>query len=230
MAVQTAISTRSLIDSIGVNTHIDFVNYGYQNLTTVAASINYLGIKNIRDSVQTAADATTWLQVANATGAKFDDYIAATSPAGMTTDLGFATQLAQAGILNFLEGGNEEDDAYPAGLGNTLEITAQFQQQVYATGHSLGLPVINMSFGSGWTAANNWQGDYGGSAICPPTPTMPTRTRTQTLDRAPTGRSSGSTASPSLPPLRARWSPPRSAGMKTRDSLRPTPRSSPSTP
>jgi hypothetical protein len=79
----------------------------------------------------------------------------------MATDLGFATQLAQAGMLNFLEGGNEEDDAYPAGLGNTLAITAQFQQQVYATGRSLGLPVINMSFGSGWTAANNWQGDYG---------------------------------------------------------------------
>ena len=79
----------------------------------------------------------------------------------MATDLGFVTQLAQAGILNFLEGGNEEDDAYPAGLGNTLAITAQFQQQVYATGRSLGLPVINMSFGSGWTAANNWQGNYG---------------------------------------------------------------------
>ena len=98
MAVQAAIRTRSFINSIGVNTHIDFVNYGYQNLTTVAASIGYLGIKNIRDSAQTAADATTWLQVANATGAKFDDYIAETSPAGMATDLGFATQLAQAGI------------------------------------------------------------------------------------------------------------------------------------
>ena len=25
----------------------------------------------------------------------------------------------------------------------------------------LDLPVINMSFGAGWTAANNWEGDYG---------------------------------------------------------------------
>jgi hypothetical protein len=79
----------------------------------------------------------------------------------MTTDLGFVTQLAHLGVLNYLEGGNEEDDAYPASLGNTLQITAQFQQQVYATGHALGLPVTNMSFGAGWTAANNWQGDYG---------------------------------------------------------------------
>ncbi|HET6196189.1 MAG TPA: hypothetical protein VFE12_10555, partial [Acetobacteraceae bacterium] len=143
-----------------MNTHIDFANYGYQNLAVVEASINYLGLKNLRDSAQTAADATTWQQVAQATGAKFDDYIAETSPAGMTTDLGFVRQLAQEGLLNYLEGGNEEDDAYPASLGNTLAITAQFQQQVYATGHALGLPVINMSFGSGWTAANNWAGDY----------------------------------------------------------------------
>ena len=160
MAAQTAISVYTFIDTIGVNTHIDFANYGYQNLAVVEASINYLGLKNLRDSAQTAADATTWQQVAQATGAKFDDYIAETSPAGMTTDLGFVRQLAQEGLLNYLEGGNEEDDAYPASLGNTLAITAQFQQQVYATGHALGLPVINMSFGSGWTAANNWAGDY----------------------------------------------------------------------
>jgi len=70
-------------------------------------------------------------------------------------------QGAKAGILNFVEGGNEEDTNYAAQQGNTLAITAQFQQQVYALGHSLGLPVINMSFGGGWTADNNWQGNYG---------------------------------------------------------------------
>ena len=114
----------------------------------------------IRDSAETATDAQTWLQVAQATGAKFDDYIAETSPAGMQQDLSYVTQLAQEEILASIEGGDEEDDAYPASLGNTLPITAQFQQQVYALGQSLGLPVINMSFGAGWTAANNWQGDY----------------------------------------------------------------------
>ena len=149
MTTQTAISTDSFINTLGINTHIDFGNYGYQNLTTVETAIKYLGVTNLRDSAEIATDATTWQQVAQATGAKFDDYIAETSPAGMITDLGFVRQLAQEGILNYLEGGNEEDDAYPASLGNTLQITAQFQQQVYAIGHSLGLPVINMSFGSG---------------------------------------------------------------------------------
>src|SRR5262249_3687140 len=34
------------------------------------------------------------------------------------------------------------------------------RHQEPARRHSLGLPVINMSFGAGWTAANNWAGDY----------------------------------------------------------------------
>ena len=155
-----AIGPRSFIDSIGVNSHIDFANYGYRNLNTVAASINYLGLKNIRDSAQTERTRPPGY-TSQKRPAQNSTTTLPRSPAGMATDLGYVTQLAQAGILNFLEGGNEEDDAYVAGLGNTLAITAQFQQQVYATGRSLGLPVINMSLGSGWTADNNWQGNYG---------------------------------------------------------------------
>src|ERR1700704_4026263 len=92
----------NFVSSLGINTHIDFENYGYQNLATVESSINYLGLKNIRDSAQSASDVQTWLQVSRATGARFDDYIAETSPAGMLADLGFVQQLAQEGILNYL--------------------------------------------------------------------------------------------------------------------------------
>lgn len=159
--VTAAVRAYDFVATLGINTHIDFADYGYQNLAIVESSINYLGVKNIRDSAESAADARSWLLVAQAAHAKFDDYIAETSPAGMATDLSYVAQLASEGILNFIEGGNEEDDAYPASLGNTLQITAQFQQKVHATGQALGLPVINMSFGSGWTAANNYQGDYG---------------------------------------------------------------------
>src|SRR5882724_11236043 len=110
----TAVRAYDFVHSLGINTHIDFANYGYQNLAVVEASINYLGLKNIRDSAQTDSDAQTWLQVSQATGAKFDDYIAETSPAGMLQDLGYVQLLAQEGVLNYLEGGNEEDDSYPA--------------------------------------------------------------------------------------------------------------------
>jgi len=156
-----AISTTFLINSIGVNTHLDFNAYGYENVSTTEAAINYLGLKNLRDSAQSPYDASLWQQVSAATGAKFDDYIGETSPAGMQTDLNLIPQLAQEGILNYIEGGNEEDDAYPVSLGNNQYIAAQFQQQVAQLGQQLGLPVINLSFGAGWTAANNWQGDYG---------------------------------------------------------------------
>jgi serralysin len=157
----SAARTSDFVSTLGINTHIDFVDYGYQNLQTVEAAINYLGVTNIRDSAESPTDAQTWLLVARATGAKFDDYVAETSPAGMATDLSYVAQLASEGILNFIEGGNEEDDSYPASLGNTLPITAQFQQTVYTTGAALGIPVINMSFGAGWTPANDYQGDYG---------------------------------------------------------------------
>ena len=156
----TAISATAFIDTLGVNTHLDFGGT-YANLTQVEANLNYLGLPNVRDSAEAASDAQTWLQVSHATGVKFDDYIAETSQAGMQTDIGFMTQLAGEGILKAVEGGNEEDDSYPQSLGNTVAATALVQRQLFALGQQLGLPVINMSFGSGWTAANNWQGDYG---------------------------------------------------------------------
>ena len=161
MTTLTAITAASFINSLGVNTHIDFDAYGYQNLATVESSLEYLGVKNVRDSAESSTDLTSWLQVAQATGVKFDDYMPEGSPASLKAALNLVPQLDQEGILNFIEGGNEEDDSYAASQGNTLAITAQFQQQIYAMGQQLGLPVINMSFGSGWTAANNWQGDYG---------------------------------------------------------------------
>lgn len=163
LASTKATSTSTVLDSIGINTHIDFNNYGYQNLTVTEAAINYLGVKNLRDSAQNSSDVGpngSWQQVANATGAKFDDYMGEGSPALDVADLSLVKQLASQGILNFVEGGNENDNAYALSQGNSLAWTASFQQQVYALGHSLGLPVINMSFGSGWTAANNWHGDY----------------------------------------------------------------------
>ncbi len=160
MTTLTAITAASFINSLGINTHIDFDNYGYQNLSTVESSIEYLGVKNVRDSAQNSSDITTWAQVAQATGVKFDDYMPEGSVSAMQNALSLVPQLAQEGILNFVEGGNEEDDSYAASQGNNIQTTAQFQQQVYAMGQQYGLGVINMSFGAGWTAANNWEGDY----------------------------------------------------------------------
>lgn len=156
-----AMSAAAFVGSLGVNTHLDFTFLKvYDNLPLVEHSIEYLGLKNLRDSGQAPDCGPAWAGVAHATGAKFDDFMGEGSPYGMYFDLGCVPGFARQGILNYVEGGNEEDDPYAAGLGNTLAITAKFQQQVYATAHAVGLPAINMSFGAGWTPANDWHGDY----------------------------------------------------------------------
>jgi hypothetical protein len=155
-----AIGVSVVMNSIGVNTHLDSFNYGYQNLAVTEAAINYLGVKNLRDSAQGSWDLKIWQQVASATGARFDDYMGRGSPAQDTADLGYVSALANKGILNFIEGGDENDTPVAVDKGNSLAWTAAFQSKVFSTGHALGLPVINMSFGAGWTAANAWHGNY----------------------------------------------------------------------
>ncbi len=155
-----AVSAAAVAGAIGVNTHLDFPNSAYQNLPVTEKAIAYLRVTHLRDAAQVSTDLTIWPKVAKATGAKFDDYIGQGSPALDTADLSFVPGLATLGILDAVEGGNENDDARAVAKGNSIAWTAKFQQKVYATGHALGLPVINMSFGAGWTAANDWHGNY----------------------------------------------------------------------
>ena len=154
-----AISATVFIDTLGVNTHIGDAG-AYSDTSMVEQNLEYLGVTIVRDSVDSASEAAVWQQVAQATGVKFDDYMPEGAPAWDQSALALVPQMVQEGILHSIEGGNEEDDSYAQANGNTLAWTAQFQQQVYAMGQQEGLPVINMSFGSGWTAANNWEGDY----------------------------------------------------------------------
>ncbi len=156
---ETVVRAAAFVASLGVNTHVDFGG-SYANLDTVAAAIRYLGFHNLRDSPQNPADLGRWPALAAATGARFAAYIPEASPASMAEALAAMPALHAKGVLNFIEGGNEEDDTYAAHLGTTLAFTARFQEKVHAMGQRLRLPVINMSFGAGWTAANDWHGDY----------------------------------------------------------------------
>ena len=162
ISYQAATSTESFINSIGVNTHADYLNSPYSNIATLEHSIEYLGIKNLRDSPNAPSDIGAtglWQQIANATGAKFDAFLREGSVANMQTDLGNIAALAPQGILNSIEGADEEDDQAALLAGNSLAAAASYQQQVSATGHKFGLPVINMSFGQGWNTSST--GDYG---------------------------------------------------------------------
>src|SRR5579883_750926 len=95
MASQQAMSAEAFVQSIGVNTHLDFGGNGYGNVGGTEAAINYLGISNLRDSPSNEGDLSLWQQVSQATGAKFDAFIGETSPSGMYTELGIMQQIAQ---------------------------------------------------------------------------------------------------------------------------------------
>ncbi len=148
------------IESIGINTHIDFTWTSYANTQKVIDSINYIGVKNLRDSANNSSDLGAnglWQRVADATGAQFSAFISSNTTEGMTTRLNMVQQLAQQGIIEYIEGANEADSGFNA-AGN-LQLGAQFQQQVHMLGTQLGIPVINMSFGQGWDVSST--GNYG---------------------------------------------------------------------
>ncbi|HTW73242.1 MAG TPA: type I secretion C-terminal target domain-containing protein [Acetobacteraceae bacterium] len=159
MTANTAITADDFLGTLGINTHIGDVG-AYSDLSQVEQNLEYLGVGIDRDSTASASGISALQQVSQAAGVKFDVYMPEGAPAWDQDALALVPQMAADGILHAIEGGNEEDDSYAQANGNSLSWTAQFQQQVYEMGQQVGLPVINMSFGAGWTAANNWEGDY----------------------------------------------------------------------
>jgi len=160
MPTSSALLASAFIASLGVNTHLDYTQGPYANTSIAESSINYLGVKNIRDSAHGPYSIPIWSRVARNTGVKFINYMNRSSPADMQQTLALTPQLANLGLLNYVEGANEPDAPDAMALGNSLDYARTFQQQVFAMGRSLNLPVINLSVGVGWTAADGWQGNY----------------------------------------------------------------------
>lgn len=143
---------------LGVNCHIGWAG-PYANIAQTINALKYLGVKVIRDSCSDAATIALWKQVASAIGAKFCDYMPEGSPALCQSSLALVPLIAGAGLLAFVEGCNEPDDAYAASQGMTLDWAKTFQQQVWKAGQAAKLPVINLSVGAGW-ASPDWTGNY----------------------------------------------------------------------
>jgi hypothetical protein len=149
------------VGSLGVNTHLDFNrNDAYKDLDKVEQSLRYLGVHNVRDSARRQSTLETWPRISRNAGVKFADFMTRGSPADMEESYKLVRPLAASGVLNFIEGGNQQDSAYAISRGNSIGYTATFQKRLYTLGQSVKLPVINMSFGAGWSADNNWKGNY----------------------------------------------------------------------
>ena len=170
---EAALSTETFLNSLGVNTHLNGLTKDdpwNTNAAQVGSQLAYLGVRLDRDWAWSASDGQTWKNVQKAWGpyGRFWTSIDEAGPANQRKDLATTEAIYEAypGLIYAMGGPNEEDNPYPQSQGATLPDAALVQQSLYAWAHSDGrsVPVSQMEFGAGWTAANNWQGDYNPTA------------------------------------------------------------------
>lgn len=150
----TVVSTEAVLNRVfGVNLHMDDCCKGnYGNLATVVAELKYIGVRRVRDWASTDAQMTVWHQLRAATGLRFHASIPETSPAHQQASLDRIVRVLKSdpGLIEVIEGGNEEDDPFPASLGASLPQAVALQKQVAAVGQTYGVPVAQLTVGSGW--------------------------------------------------------------------------------
>lgn len=166
---ETALSTEDFLNRLGVNTHLNGLTKADPwnvDARQVGGQLAYLGVRLDRDWAWSMADGKTWqaVQAAWSPLGRFWTSVDEASPANQRKDLGFEEAIAQTypHLVYAMGGPNEEDNSYPQSQGATLPDAALVQKSLYDWAHLAGraLPVSQMEFGAGWTAANNWHGDY----------------------------------------------------------------------
>jgi hypothetical protein len=135
----TPIRSAEAQDSIGVNTHLNYMDTSYANVQQVVASLKYIGVTQVRD-----ASPSPWIQGAGPlsyytyamqNGIKFD-FIAHCCQAGFGTDVGQSIDLlkkAPGGIVA-IEGFNEVNNWPISWMGQTgPQAAIAAQQNLYAS-------------------------------------------------------------------------------------------------
>lgn len=141
-------------DSLGVNIHIEYTDGEYADPSGVLQALQYIGIRNVRDSIPNPAawaqGATAHLDQLAAAGVRFDflgNCTASFSTAMQQLD---AVASQYAGSVLSVEGPNEINN-YPCqgGSGSNQQQATQYQQQLYSYVHSDSLlknvPVLYMT-------------------------------------------------------------------------------------
>jgi hypothetical protein len=134
---KSATSANQFIESIGVNTHLSSRGSPYANISLVKASLDYLGVDNIRDNVTTSTLGQSSFNELAAAGYKFD--LVLTTASNGTVDIaGFMaalkSDLAQyQGSISAIEGPNEVNNAMISLDGTTKSIAAAavVQQELF---------------------------------------------------------------------------------------------------
>ena len=164
-----ALSTEDFLNTLGVNTHLNGLTAGDPwdtDAARVGKQLKYLGVRLDRDWAWSAADGDKWKAVQTAWGpyGRFWTSLDEGSPETQRRNLELEESIygKYPNLIAVMGGPNEEDDTYPQQQGATLPDSVRVQQSLYDWAHSGGraVPTSQMEFGAGWTAANNWQGDY----------------------------------------------------------------------
>jgi hypothetical protein len=161
---EVAALAQTLLNGIGVNTHIDDAVYQSLGLAQIENCINYLGgVTLLRDSTFTWQDGTWWPQVAASTGTRFLPYIGYSSASAFDTIEGNISDIPSQYLMG-LEGCQEPDTGALLGYAETLAAGKAYQATVKATAATYGLPTFQMSFGQGFNT-NPTQGNYGSQGV-----------------------------------------------------------------
>ncbi|WP_435018517.1 hypothetical protein TA3x_000491 [Tundrisphaera sp. TA3] len=166
-----AFSAYDLYHGLAVNTHWDFANTPYTaDRAKAIACAKELGFPLHRDCCYEPSSVKLWADVAAACGNRFIAYQMQGQVEWMLQSYRNTTALHKAGLLAYLEGGNEEDSDYATGkyivdgkqyfTPNSIARTQALQREMYA-GWKGKLPVINMSLGAGWEDAEGHYDDLG---------------------------------------------------------------------
>lgn len=164
-----AVSTEDFLNRLGVNTHLNGLtpqDPWNTNVPLVADQVNYIGVRLVREWTSSTAMGKTWKEFAKyrVPFGRIWTSIDEGSPAWQRRVLGFQQAIYEQypGLIYAMGGPNEPDDDYPQQQGATLPDSVEVQKALYQWAHSAGrnLPVSQMEFGAGWTAANGWKGDY----------------------------------------------------------------------
>lgn len=138
VAVQ-AVRVADFIDTLGVNTHLGYNDGGYANVRAVLRDLNYLGIRQVRDSTPDPNGGSPYraylasIAVAVKAGIRFDLVVDPALP--ITTSLDQVERLMRHGTqaVTSIEGPNEINNAPVRYRGQCCEAAAEaFQHDLYA--------------------------------------------------------------------------------------------------
>ena len=151
---QAASAASAFVDSVGVNVHNGFYGTPYGDKPArITSLVAALGVHHLRDGTYPGQTNLCTLNQAYAASGVYFDYIV--SPAETDAQLS-SWQSCTAPAAHTYEGYNEYDQS---GDPNWVTVLQAAQQQIYAFGSGLGLPVVGPSLTS--------EADYGAVGSVP---------------------------------------------------------------